>query len=136
MDIKLNIERTGSDGDLSFISGKLSLTESKAESVAQALSIELSTHLGEWLFNRSYGVDWMGQFFVKGTSKYRSDSFMKYQILRNKNINSIASFSSTLDANRKYSCNFIAVTNEGKQYVVDVSVSNDNTFYVSFSDKN
>ena len=112
MDLRLDIVNSGNKGDLCFSGGRLSLTDSKSESVAQALSIELSTHLGEWLFNKDYGVDWMGQFFVKGISKHRADSFMKYQILRNKNISSVAMFSSSMTTSRVYSCNFIAVTND------------------------
>ena len=128
MDIRLD-----ASGDIEFSNGKLSMTRSKPESVAQALSIELGTHLGEWMFDEYFGVDWFGSFFTKGVNKGGADNFVKYQILRNKNVKMLDSFTSTF-SNRSYSCRFSAVTEEGKRYIVNIAAESEGKFKISISE--
>ena len=101
MDIKMQ------DGKVWFKDGKLSLTDSYEDSVAQRLYIRLKTNYGRWFWNDKYGVDWFGKVFGKVKNKTRIDLLLKEAILQEKFVEKIISFESTIDsATRNYSCEF------------------------------
>ena len=109
MDILLNNDRTSLDfGDALFVNGPLSpagITQESAEVVAQRLSIRLKTYLGEWFLDVGYGVPYYQRIFTKKTTKTAVDRIFQQQILSERGVRELVSFSSTFE-NRQYSMSF------------------------------
>lgn len=109
MDIKLNNDRTSpSFGDSIWINGPLrvdNLTLESADVVAQRLRIRLNSYLGEWFLNTSYGVPFWQRILGKKTSKVAVDRIFQEQILQERGVREIVSFSSTFQ-NRQYDMSF------------------------------
>ena len=109
MDIRLNNDRTSLDfGDAVFINGPLSpagVTQDPAEVVAQRLRIRLGTYLGEWFLNTEYGVSYYQQILAKKTTKVAVDRIFQQQILSERGVRELVSFSSTFQ-NRQYEMSF------------------------------
>ena len=109
MDILLNNDRTSLDfGDALFVNGPLSpagITQESAEVVAQRLSIRLKTFLGEWFLDVGYGVPYYQQILAKKTTKVAVDRIFQQQILSERGVRELVSFSSTFE-NRQYNMSF------------------------------
>ena len=109
MDILLNNDFSSlSFGDAVFINGPLTkegLTTTPAEVVAQRLRIRLSTYLGEWFLNTEYGVPYWQRILGKKTTKTAVDRIFQEQILQERGVREIVSFSSTFK-NRQYEMSF------------------------------
>lgn len=109
MDIKLNNDRTSpSFGDAVWINGPLTienLTSDAADVVAQRLRIRLGTYLGEWFLNTAYGVSYWQRILGKKTTKTAVDRIFQEQILQERGVREIVSFSSTFK-NRQYEMSF------------------------------
>lgn len=109
MDIKLNNDISSLDyHDAVFINGPLTsegLRTEAAEVVAQRLSIRLQTFLGEWFINTAYGVPYWQSILGKKITKTRVDRIFQEQILAERGVREITSFSSTLQ-NRIYEMSF------------------------------
>ena len=109
MDILLNNDRTSLDfGDAIFINGPLSpagITQESAEVVAQRLRIRLQTFLGEWFLDVGYGVPYYQQILAKKTTKVAVDRIFQQQILSERGVRELVSFSSTFE-NRQYNMSF------------------------------
>ena len=109
MDILLNNDRTSLDfGDALFVNGPLSpagITQESAEVVAQRLSIRLKTFLGEWFLDVEYGVPYYQQILAKKTTKVAVDRIFQQQILSERGVRELVSFSSTFE-NRQYNMSF------------------------------
>ena len=109
MDILLNNDRTSLDfGDALFVNGPLSpagITQESAEVVAQRLSIRLKTYLGEWFLDVGYGVPYYQQILAKKTTKVAVDRIFQQQILSERGVRELVSFSSTFE-NRQYNMSF------------------------------
>ena len=109
MDIRLNNDRTSLDfGDAVFINGPLSpagITQESAEVVAQRLRVRLSTYLGEWFLDVGYGVPYYQQILAKKTTKVAVDRIFQQQILSERGVRELVSFSSTFE-NRQYNMSF------------------------------
>lgn len=109
MDIRLNNDRTSLDfGDVVFINGPLTkegITSTPAEVVAQRLRVRLSTYLGEWFLDVGYGVPYYQQILAKKTTKVAVDRIFQQQILSERGVRELVSFSSTFE-NRQYNMSF------------------------------
>lgn len=109
MDILLDNDVTSpSYGDSIWINGPLTtanLTIDPATVVAQRLRIRLNTFLGEWFLQTSYGVPYFQRILAKKTSKTAVDRIFQEQILQERGVREIVSFSSTLK-NRQYEMSF------------------------------
>ena len=109
MDILLNNDRTSLDfGDAICINGPLTtanLTVDPASVVAQRLRIRLQTFLGEWFLQTSYGIPYFQRTLGKKTSKTAVDRIFQEQILQERGVRELVSFSSTLQ-NRQYAMSF------------------------------
>lgn len=115
MDIKLT--SNGIDFSRDFV-----LTESLIEKVAQRLSVRFKTHVNTWMLDLEYGVDWLGSVFGKGRSKAAVDALLTGEILKERYVNSITSFQSTL-IGRVYILTFsVKVIDQGVQEVVTLSL--------------
>ena len=116
MDIRLNNDRTSLDfGDAVFINGPLSpagITQEPAEVVAQRLSIRLKTFLGEWFLDVGYGVPYYQQILAKKTTKVAVDRIFQQQILSERGVRELVSFSSTFQ-NRRYEMSFVVRVLDG-----------------------
>ena len=109
MDILLDNDVTSpSFGDSIWINGPLTienLTIDPATVVAQRLRIRLQTFLGEWFLNTEYGVGYWQRILGKKTSKTAVDRIFQEQILDERGVREISSFSSTFK-NRQYDMSF------------------------------
>ena len=116
MDILLNNDRTSLDfGDALFVNGTLSpagITQESAEVVAQRLSIRLNTYLGEWFLDVGYGVPYYQQILAKKTTKVAVDRIFQQQILSERGVRELVSFSSTFQ-NRRYEMSFVVRVLDG-----------------------
>lgn len=107
MDLKL-----GDNGDLVFPNGRGSYTTNYGEVVAQRLTIRLRTFYSEWFLNSEYGVPYF-EYMGKKVPKPRIDLILQEQILAEKGVSQILTFSSYIDTKRKYFCNFSVRTDQG-----------------------
>lgn len=105
MDFKLGMSNGSSTG-LQLVDNDLVLITDYAESVGQRLFIRLKTQIGKWFINTNYGVDYFGSIFGKNRSKVLVDSIIKNEILKDRNVDYIDSFSSNISSQRIYSCSF------------------------------
>ena len=116
MDILLNNDRTSLDfGDAIFVNDPLSpagITQESAEVVAQRLSIRLKTFLGEWFLDVGYGVPYYQQILAKKTTKVAVDRIFQQQILSERGVRELVSFSSTFQ-NRRYEMSFVVRVLDG-----------------------
>lgn len=118
MDILLNNTPGSLDyHDAVFINGPLmteGVTSTPAEVVAQRLSIRLQTFLGEWFINTVYGVPYWQRILGKKVSKTAVDRIFQEQILSERGVREITSFSSTFQ-NRQYEMSFRVRALDGSQ---------------------
>ena len=118
MDILLNnIEGSLDYNDAIFINGPLTtegITSTAAEVVAQRLSIRLQTFLGEWFINTAYGVAYWQRILGKKVSKTAVDRIFQEQILSERGVREITSFTSTFQ-NRQYEMSFRVRALDGSQ---------------------
>ena len=109
MDILLNNDVTSpSFGDAIWINGPLTsenLTTDPASVVAQRLRIRLQTFFGEWFLATDYGVPYFQRILSKKVSKTSVDRIFQEQILSERGVREIVSFSSTFQ-NRQYDMSF------------------------------
>ena len=109
MDILLNNDVTSpSFGDAVWINGPLTadnLTTDPASVVAQRLRIRLQTFLGEWFLATGYGVPYWQRILGRKVSKTSVDRIFQEQILGERGVREIVSFSSTFQ-NRQYDMSF------------------------------
>ena len=118
MDILLSNTQGSLDyNDAIFINGPLtsaSLTTTPAEVVAQRLSVRLQTWLGEWFINTAYGVPYWQRILGKKVSKTAVDRIFQEQILSERGVREITSFTSTFQ-NRQYEMSFRVRALDGSQ---------------------
>lgn len=108
--------------DAVFINGAAPVVTDSAGVVAQRLRIRLRTFLGEWVFNTEYGVPYFQRILGKKVTKVAVDRIMQEQILSERGVVEIASFSSTLSRTREYSMQFrVRATNNQITDVIEIS---------------
>lgn len=101
------------NGKLVFVGGAFQMTSDHLESVAQRLYIRLKSTKFKWFWNEQYGIDWFGKIFGKAKNKTRIDMILKNAIREEQWVESITSFSSTVNSQtRVYSCQFKAKIRE------------------------
>lgn len=101
----------GNDG-LVFSGGKLELTESRATSLAQRLSIRLKTFIESWFLNESLGIDYFNKVFEKSISKSSIDAIFQTNIYQDNRVEKIEGFKSKIDRNL-YQMEFKAKAKDG-----------------------
>lgn len=118
MDILLNNTPGSLDyNDAIFINGPLTtegITSTPAEVVAQRLSIRLQSFLGDWFINTAYGVPYWQRILGKKVSKTAVDRIFQEQILSERGVREITSFTSTFQ-NRQYEMSFRVRALDGSQ---------------------
>jgi len=82
--------------------------------VAQRLQIRLQSFLGEWFINTAYGIPYWQQLLGKKINKTAADRIFQEQILSERGVREITSFSSTLK-NRIYEMSFRVRALDGSQ---------------------
>ncbi len=108
MDIKLD-----EDGDISLVSGDTQTTSIGAEDLAQRLRIRLNTFQGEWFMDNTLGIDWWNRVMGKNRSKMAVDALIQDSILKEPDALQIVSYTSSISADRKFSCSFRVRTEDG-----------------------
>lgn len=93
MDIKL-----GNEGVI-LRGGKLELTSSRGESLAQRLTIRLRTFFGSWFLNTQYGVDYFKRVFEKTIPKTSIDALFQAEINKDVRVAKILNFKSVIEQN-------------------------------------
>lgn len=93
MDIKL-----GREGVV-LEKGKLKITSSRGESLAQRLTIRLRTHFGSWFLNTQYGIDYFKRVFEKTIPKTSIDALFQAEINRDGRVAKILDFHSDVIQN-------------------------------------
>lgn len=117
MDLKLD----GDSHDLLFVNGECPVTTESREVVAQRLTIRLNSFFGEWFLNTKYGVPWFERILGRKTSKAGVDRILQEQILQERGVLEITSFTSTFK-NREYSMSFRVRTN-GNQVTEEITIN-------------
>ena len=116
MDILLNNDFSSlSFGDAVFINGPLTsegITTNPEDVVAQRLRIRLQTFRGEWFLNTEYGVSYWQRILAKKTTKVAVDRIFQQQILSERGVRELVSFSSTFQ-NRRYEMSFVVRVLDG-----------------------
>lgn len=121
MDIRYN-------SGLSIENGQLAITESLADKVRQRLFVRLRTFINTWFLNLDYGVDYFGSVFGKGRTKAAVDAIMRLEIEKEKYVEAITSFSSSL-VGRKYTLRFsVAVVDQSQPVQISILMTNDGLF--------
>ncbi|MNG96778.1 hypothetical protein D3C79_558580 [compost metagenome] len=92
--------------DILFVNGETPVTQLTSEVVAQRLKITLFTFWGEWFLNRNIGVPYYQQIFGKVRRKSTIDTIMQGIIYDDPDVIEILTFTSDLDAHRKYTMTF------------------------------
>lgn len=108
MDIKLD-----EDGDISLVNGDAQTTSIGAEDLSQRLRIRLNTFQGEWFMDNTLGIDWWNRVMGKNRSKMAVDALIQDAILKEPDALQIVSYTSSISADRKFSCSFRVRTEDG-----------------------
>lgn len=117
MDILLDEET----GDIPYDNANTpQVTQDLNTDLSQRLRIKLQTYLGEWFLNNEKGVPYFETVFRKGVQKPVIDLIFQQQIIEEPDVLEITSFTSTLDATRKYSLSFRVKTYEGFTDIITV----------------
>jgi hypothetical protein len=104
MDLFLDEKLTG---DMVFNNGPTLVKAEFPEVVIQRVYIKLKTFRGEWLFNDTYGVDYLGEILGKKVPKEYVDSIIQEAILEEDGVSEIVEWSSSFSGfTRQYSCSF------------------------------
>lgn len=107
MDILQNSDTSSENyGDAIWVNGQCPMVTDSAGVVAQRLRIRLRTFLGEWVFDTLYGVPWWQRILGKKIPKVAVDRILQEQILLEKGVVELVSFSSSLSSKREYSAQF------------------------------
>lgn len=101
-------------GDAAFVNGSIPTTDETRQSVAQRLTIKLSTFKAEWFMNQDYGIDYIGQVMGRKRSKSAIDTLIQAAILEEPLVKSISSFTSDIGSDRKYSIAFQVIVDTGE----------------------
>lgn len=103
--------RTGREGVV-LDKGKLQLTSSRGESLAQRLTVRLRTFFGSWFLDTQYGVDYFKRVFEKTIPKSSIDAVFQSEINKDVRVAKILSFSSKIENNR-YTMSFKVKARDG-----------------------
>lgn len=111
MDFKLDRDLASlSYNDIIWNNGPLTAeftTQPLTETVSQRLFIRLRTFLGEWFMDTTYGVPYWQRILGFKNKKETIDLIFQEQILAERGVKEIVSFSSTFNnAQRHYSATF------------------------------
>lgn len=102
-----------SNGDLSVVEGKLALT-SGTVATSQRIKQRLSLFLAEWFLDKSRGVPYIEQIFVKNPNPVVIDAIFKREIISDPAVIELQFFELDLDtATRILTVTFEAKTDEG-----------------------
>src|SRR5690625_3483256 len=109
MELKLDINGTG---DLIFENGKIPLTLTEPDVVAQRVAIRLRTIFTEWFLDERYGTPW---FQILGTKRTASqiDPIIQREVLSVDGVREITSWVSEVRPDRTYGCSFTIKTKNG-----------------------
>lgn len=104
MDLFLDEKITG---DLVFNNGPALVKNQFPEVVVQRVYIKLKTFQGEWLFDSTYGVDYLGEILGKRVTKEYVDRLLQEAILEEDGVAEIVEWYSSFDGpSRTYTCSF------------------------------
>lgn len=108
MDIRL-----ADNGDIDLTDGVLSLTTGR-EAVAQRLRQAISMFFGEWFLDKTRGIPYVQQVFVKNPNPVVIDTVFKRTILEEPAVTKLREFTLDLDtATRELSVDFRVSTTSG-----------------------
>lgn len=111
MDLLMN-----ESGDLVFHNGPLTreyTTQPPTQTVAQRLRIRLTAFEGDWFMDTEYGVPYWQSILGKKVPKSRVDSILQQEILAERGVKEIVSFTSSF-VNRQYSASFRVRVSNGE----------------------
>ena len=123
MDLFMDVKQTG---DLVWNNGPSLVKSDFPDVVVQRVYIKLRTFAGEWLFNETYGVDYLGQILGKRLiTKEFIDGIIQEAILDEDGVSEISYWESSLDGlTRSYQCRF-KIRDTQRQVVSElVTISN------------
>lgn len=87
-------------GDMQWGSSQQNFLINSPEAVGQLAETRLQLRQGDWFLDKTKGVAWATQILGRNTASTR-DQAIKACILGTPGVTSIASYSSSVDANRK-----------------------------------
>ena len=103
-----------STGDVDITENKLSLTTGQT-AIAQRLSQRLRLFFGEWFLDKTRGVPWIQQVFVKNPNATIVDAVIKREIIAEPAVREIQTFELDLNTStRLLTVTFRVLTSEGE----------------------
>lgn len=107
MDLFMDVRESGT-GDLVWRNGPSLVKSDFPDVVVQRVYIKLKTFAGEWLFNETYGVDYLGQILGKKlVTKEFVDGIIQEAILSEDGVSEIVFWESSMNGlTRSYQCRF------------------------------
>ena len=106
----MNFEQEPVTGDLVLLHGELQ-TVSEQDATLQRVRSALRFFKGEWFMDKTQGIDWFGQIFVK--DPVHAEAILKRAIAETKGVNKLVSFTMTVGNDRKAVVNFSFLTDAG-----------------------
>lgn len=103
--------------------GKFRMLETTAEACRQRVYTRLSTWLGEWIFDTSFGVDYKGAVIRQGVTQTELDAIFLDTIYDEDLVESVDSYSSDFDSSeRTYSFTAKILVSENSEIVNEVEL--------------
>ena len=98
-----------SNGDLLFVNGDLSFTDS----VIQAIKIRLRWFVGEWRINQSYGIPYYEDVFIKKPNKILIEEAIREEIMTVDEVQGVQDVNIEIDsADRIAHISFTVIVND------------------------
>lgn len=105
--------RLDNSGDIDLTNGEMTLTTG-VEAVAQRLKQRLGMFLSEWFLERSRGIPYIQQVFVKAPNPQVIDAVFKREVLAEPSLRELQSFELDLNtATRELTVRFRAIVDDG-----------------------
>ncbi|MET3654099.1 hypothetical protein [Dyella japonica] len=96
----MRYRKLDANGDYVFGHGQSDFYRDQPEAVAQAVQTRLELFSGEWFLDTSAGLPWRTQVLGKYTQNIR-DFVIKQQIVNTQGVQSLDSYSSSVDPNTR-----------------------------------
>lgn len=119
--------------DLVFISGDIALVSNQTGLLMQRLFVRFKTFKRDLFWNPNLGIDYLNDVFGRSRQKLTVDMLFKNEILSEKMVESILSFTSKIQG-YSYSCKFTVKLKKLEEVVTVYLLTNENG--ITLTDEN
>lgn len=119
--------------DLVFVSGDIALVSNQVGLLMQRLFVRFKTFKRDLFWNPNLGIDYLNDVFGRSRQKLTVDMLFKNEILSEKMVESILSFTSKIQG-YSYSCKFTVKLKKLEEVVTVYLLTNENG--ITLTDEN